>query len=184
VYRNIVLLVRQVLLSSSWVDMFLWLQVALFIIKHQGTKAREIVAVAPRIPNLGFRRRWAVTFTDLPLWPLCRVNRRISGTQTQMDEMGKKDFFAFARNRITLSHNPFRSLVMYTTATELSCLPYNHLTEGVLDTQRSVQSPSVLTCCARSFSSNVGSSIYGWYAPNTGKQLSTFYARSKNCEKP
>ena len=86
-----------------------------------------------------------------------------------MDEMGKKDFLALARKRITLSHNPFLSLVMCTTATELSSLPYNHLTVRMLNTQCSVQSPSVLTCCAQSFSSIDGASLYGCYAPKTVK---------------
>ena len=111
------------------------------------------------------------------------MNRSISGSQTKMDELRKKDLLALARNRSTLSYNPFRSLVMCTTATELSCLPYNPLTVRVLDTQRSVKSPSVLKCCTRRFSSVEGSSLYGCYEPKTGKQLSTFYALSKNCEK-
>ena len=172
--------------------MFLRLQVALSLIKHQGTKARKVVAVAPRIPNLDIKRRWAVSFTDVLLWQLCLTNRNISGPQTQVDELGKKEILALARNRSTLSHNPFRSLVICTTATELSCLFYSPLTVRVLDTQRSVQSLSILTFCARSFSSIEGSSLhgcyecygcYGCYTPETGKQLSTFYARSKNCEK-
>ena len=111
------------------------------------------------------------------------MNRRIRDPQTQMDELVKKYFRALARNRITLSYNPFRSLVMCATATDLSCLPYIHLTLRMLDTHRSVQSPSVLTCCARGFSSIDGSSLCGCYASKTGKQLSIFYVRSKNCGK-